>query len=265
MGVIYGVNPVLEALRGGQRPVERISIQVGARIGRFGELMAHARARGIPVMRQPAAALDRAAEGRPHQGVVAWVGAAPYADFDDVIARLPQHPLLILLDGVEDPHNLGAIIRTAECAGAAGVVVPERGAAGLTETVAKTSAGALEHLPVARVTNLVAAMETLKASGAWVLGLEAGASKLYTEHRYEGPTALVFGGEGRGLRRLVRERCDVLVSIPLLGAVDALNVSVSVGIVLFEANRQMRREGGSRVKRGGGPGGGTSPRREPQA
>jgi 23S rRNA (guanosine2251-2'-O)-methyltransferase len=242
MGVIYGVNPVLEALRGGQRPIERISIAIGARVGRFDDLMAAARARGVPILRQPGAALDRAAGGRPHQGVVAWVGEAQYASLDDVIARLAQRPLAVLLDGVEDPHNLGAIIRTAECAGAAGVIVPERGAAGLTETVAKTSAGALEHLPVARVTNLVAAMETLKAAGAWVVGLEATAPDPYTEYRYEGPTALVFGGEGRGLRRLVRERCDVLVSIPLSGAVSSLNVSVSVGIVLFEANRQMRRD-----------------------
>jgi 23S rRNA (guanosine2251-2'-O)-methyltransferase len=238
MAIIYGVNPVLEALRGGSRPVERVAIAHGTRIVRFDELMRTAKEAGIPVARQPAAALDRLSNGRNHQGVVAWVGAARYAALDDVIERMQERPLVVLLDGVEDPHNLGAIVRTAECAGAAGVVIPERGAVGLTETVAKTSAGALEHLPVARVTNLVNAIEALKAAGAWVVGLEAGAETAYTAYDFSGPTALVFGGEGKGLRRLVRERCDVLVSIPLLGRIESLNVSVTVGVVLFEAVRQ---------------------------
>ena len=238
MAIIYGVNPVLEALRGGSRPVERVAIAHGTRIVRFDELMRTAKEAGIPVARQPAAALDRLSNGRNHQGVVAWVGAARYATLDDVVERMQERPLVVLLDGVEDPHNLGAIVRTAECAGAAGVVIPERGAVGLTETVAKTSAGALEHLPVARVTNLVNAIETLKAAGAWVVGLEAGAETAYTAYDFSGPTALVFGGEGKGLRRLVRERCDVLVSIPLLGRIESLNVSVTVGVVLFEAVRQ---------------------------
>lgn len=239
MSVIYGVNPVLEALRGGRRPVERIAVATGARIARFDELMQAAREAGVPVVRQPATALDRAVAGRNHQGVVAWAGAARYAELETVVERMAQRPLVILLDGVEDPHNLGAIVRTAECAGAAGVVIPERGAVGLTETVAKTSAGALEHMPVARVTNLVNAIETLKKANAWVLGLEADARTVYSDYEYTGPTALVFGGEGRGLRRLVRERCDLLLSIPLAGAISSLNVSVSVGIVLFEANRQL--------------------------
>ena len=241
MSVIFGVNPVLEALRGRRRPVERIAIARGARIARFDELMREAKASRIPVVRQPPAALDRAAGNRNHQGVVAWVGAARYASLDDVIARMRERPLAVLLDGVEDPHTLGAIVRTAECAGAAGVVVPERGAVGLTETVAKTSAGAREHMPVARVTNLAAAIEALKSAGAWVVGLEADAPAAYTDYDYAGPTALVFGGEGRGLRRLVRERCDLLVSIPLYGAISSLNVSVSVGVVLYEARRRQPR------------------------
>jgi 23S rRNA (guanosine2251-2'-O)-methyltransferase len=241
VSVIFGVNPVLEALRGRRRPVERIGIALGARIARFDELMREAKAARVPVVRQPPEAIERASGSRNHQGVVAWVGAARYASLDDVVARMRERPLAVLLDGVEDPHNLGAIIRTAECAGAAGVVVPERGAAGLTETVAKTSAGALEHMPVARVTNLAAAIETLKASGAWVIGLEADAPAAYTDYDYAGPTALVFGGEGKGLRRLVRERCDLLVSIPLYGAISSLNVSVSVGVVLYEARRRQPR------------------------
>jgi 23S rRNA (guanosine2251-2'-O)-methyltransferase len=239
VSVIYGVNPVLEALRGRQRPVERIAIAVGTRIARFEELMKEARAADVPVVRQPGASLDRLAGGRAHQGVVAWVGAARYATLETVIDRLGERPLVVLLDGVEDPHNLGAIIRTAECAGAAGIVIPERGAVGLTEIVAKTSAGALEHLPVARVTNLVAAIETLKKSGAWVAGLEADGPTPYTRYDFSGVTAVVFGGEGHGLRRLVRERCDVLLSIPLFGAISSLNVSVAVGAVLFEARRQL--------------------------
>ncbi len=239
MSVIFGVNPVIEALRGDRRIVERITIATGARIARFEDLMQAARAARVPVARQPAAALDRTAGTRNHQGVVAFVGSAKYAELEDVIARMAERKLVVLLDGVEDPHNLGAILRTAECAGAAGVVVPARGQVGLTETVAKTSAGALEHIPVARVTNLVQAIETLKASGAWVAGLDAGAGKSYTEYDFDGPTALVFGGEGHGLRRLVRERCDVLISVPMFGAVTSLNVSVTVGVVLFEARRRM--------------------------
>lgn len=239
MSVIFGVNPVIEALRGERRTVERITIATGARISRFDELMQAARSAGVPVARQPSAALDRTAGTRSHQGVVAVVGSAKYAELDDVIARMAERKLVVLLDGVEDPHNLGAILRTAECAGAAGVVVPARGQVGLTDTVAKTSAGALEHIPVARVTNLVQAMETLKEAGAWVAGLDAAAEKSYTEYDFEGPTALVFGGEGHGLRRLVRERCDVLISVPMFGAVSSLNVSVTVGVVLFEARRRM--------------------------
>jgi 23S rRNA (guanosine2251-2'-O)-methyltransferase len=230
---------VLEVLRGRRRPVERVGIALGVRIARFDELMREAKAARVPIVRQPAAALDRAAGGRNHQGVVAWVGAARYASLDDVVARIGEHRLAVLLDGVEDPHNLGAIVRTAECAGAAGVVIPERGASGLTDIVAKTSAGALEHVPVARVTNLATAIETLKEAGVWVAGLEADAPTVYSEYAFDEPTALVFGGEGKGLRRLVRERCDVLLSIPLYGAISSLNVSVSVGVVLFEARRRM--------------------------
>ncbi len=239
MSVIFGVNPVLEALRGQRRPVERVGIALGVRIARFDELMRAAKAAHVPIVRQPPAALDRLVQGRTHQGVVAWVGAATYATLDDVIESTLRKHLAVALDGVEDPHNLGAIIRTSECAGAAGVVIPERGAAGLTETVSKTSAGALEHLPVARVTNLVSALEAFKAAGAWVVGLDADAEAAYTEYDFSGPTLLVFGGEGKGLRRLVRERCDVRLSIPLYGNVSSLNVSVAVGVVLFEARRRL--------------------------
>ncbi len=241
MSIIFGVNPVFEALRGGRRSVEKIAVADGVKIARFEDLMRQARAANVPVTRMPSAALDRAAGTRSHQGVVAWVGAARYATLDDVIARMAERPLVVLLDGVEDPHNLGAVVRTAECAGAAGIVIPERGAVGLIRRRLVRPAGAIEHIPVARVTNLVSAMETLKKEGAWVAGLEADGTTRYTDYDYSGPTALVFGGEGHGLRRLVRERCDVLLNIPLFGAVTSLNVSVSVGVVLFEARRKMSR------------------------
>jgi 23S rRNA (guanosine2251-2'-O)-methyltransferase len=243
MSIIYGVNPVLEALRGGKRPVERIAVALGSRVARFDDLMRAAKAARVPVARQPPTALDRLAGGRNHQGVVAWVGAAKFATLDDVVERLAERPLVVLLDGVEDPQNLGAIVRTAECAGAAGVVVPERGAVGLTETVAKVSAGALEFLPVARVTNLVAAIETLKAAGAWVVGFDADGEIDYASYEFAGPTALVVGGEGMGLGRLVRERCDLVARVPLYGQIGSLNVSVTVGVALFEARRQLAARG----------------------
>ncbi|HEY9233359.1 MAG TPA: 23S rRNA (guanosine(2251)-2'-O)-methyltransferase RlmB, partial [Blastocatellia bacterium] len=183
-------------------------------------------------------ALDRLAVGANHQGVIAIAAAASYTDEDELLDRLTPQSLLVLLDGVEDPHNLGAIIRTAECAGALAVVIPERRAAHVTEVVAKTAAGATEHLPIARVTNLANFIEKLKRHNVWVVGVEASGDMDYTRYDYAGAVALVFGGEGHGLHRLVRERCDVTVSIPLRGRITSLNVSVAVGVVLFEALRQ---------------------------
>jgi 23S rRNA (guanosine2251-2'-O)-methyltransferase len=239
MPTIYGVNPVLEALRAG-RPLDRVVVALGFRNERLRDVIAAARAAGVPVGRQPVDAVERAAGARRHQGVVAWVAASRYASLEAVLQRLLERRPALLLDGVEDPRNLGAVIRAAECAGAAGIVIPERGACGLTDVVAKTSAGAIEHLPVARVTNLVRAMEQFKEAGAWVYGLDGGAPATVYELDLTGPTALVLGGEGRGLRRLVREHCDALAAIPMLGRVTSLNVSVAAGIVLFEAVRQQR-------------------------
>jgi 23S rRNA (guanosine2251-2'-O)-methyltransferase len=182
--------------------------------------------------------LERLTHNANHQGVLAVTSAASYSDADDLLSGISPDTVFILLDGVEDPHNLGAIIRTAECGGATAVIVPERRAAHLTDAVSKTSAGAIEHLPVARVTNLGSFIEELKKHNVWVVGVESSARMAYTESNYSGATALVFGGEGGGLHRLVRERCDVIVSIPMRGKVASLNVSVAVGIVLFEAFRQ---------------------------
>ena len=241
MSVIFGVNPVIEALRGERRTVQRIAIATGARISRFDELMQAARSAGVPVARQPSAALDRTAGTRNHQGVVAVVGAAKYAELDDVIARMAERKLVVLLDGVEDPHNLGAILRSVHAAGASGVVRQSRHAAPLDGAAAKASAGAVHHVRVADVVNIARALEDLKEQGVWTVGLDADADLQYDEVDLTLPTAIVVGAEGSGLRRLVRERCDRLASIPMRGQLGSLNVSVAAAILLFEAVRQRNR------------------------
>jgi 23S rRNA (guanosine2251-2'-O)-methyltransferase len=241
---LYGVLPVIEALRAGSRRVERVTVAEGAHESRLQELYELARAGGVPVRRAPRAELQRIAAGANHQGVIANVAAAAYRDADELIARLAARvgtdapPLAVVLDGVEDPRNLGAIIRTAECAGVDALFVPERRAVGLTETVAKAAAGALEYLPVARAANVARLVEDLKERGIWTIGTDADANINYTDWDWTQPCALLFGGEGSGLRRLVRERCDALVRIPLRGRITSLNVSVAAGIVLYEAVRQ---------------------------
>src|SRR5438105_8642032 len=241
---VFGVQPVLEVLRAGQRPVERVTVAEGAHEARLHEIFEQARAAGVPVRRAPRAELQRLAAGANHQGVVATVAAARYLSSDELLDALAARvgtndpPLAVVLDGVEDPRNLGAIIRTAECAGAHGVFVPERRASGLTETVAKSAAGALEYVPVARAVNIARLVEELKGRGVWTVGAVSEAATPYTEWDWTQPCALLLGGEGEGLRRLVRERCDALVHIPLLGHVESLNVSVAAGVVLYEVVRQ---------------------------
>ncbi|MET0624182.1 MAG: 23S rRNA (guanosine(2251)-2'-O)-methyltransferase RlmB [Pyrinomonadaceae bacterium] len=241
---VFGVQPVLEALRAGARPVERLTVAEGAHETRLREILEIARYADIPVRRVPRTELQRLAAGANHQGVVATIAAAHYTHSDDLLDALAarvgtqEPPLAVVLDGVEDPRNLGAVIRTVECAGAHGVFVPERRASGLTETVAKAAAGALEYVPVARAANVVRLLEELKGRGIWTIGTAAGAETSYADWDWTQPCALLLGGEGEGLRRLVRERCDVLVSIPLRGQIESLNVSVAAGIVLYEALRQ---------------------------
>jgi 23S rRNA (guanosine2251-2'-O)-methyltransferase len=241
MDRLTGIHAVREALEAGIA-FDRIAIAKGRQDTRVEEIVQLARGRGIAVRFEDRNQLDRLANSRDHQGVVAMVAARAAATLEDILARANhskgQQGLIVLLDGVEDPHNLGAIIRTALAAGAHGVVVPERRAAGLTDTVARASAGALAHLPVAKVTNLARAMEDLKQAGYWLVGLDETGQKSYTEVDYTTPTGIVMGGEGNGLHELTRKRCDFVVSLPTSGPVKSLNVSVAAGVVLFEALRQ---------------------------
>jgi 23S rRNA (guanosine2251-2'-O)-methyltransferase len=232
---LYGINAVKEAL--GSRPVDHLLVAQGHRSPRVEEIMQLARARGVPVRFVPGAALEREADTPQHQNVVAVCAARAYDDLSALATR-SESPLLVVLDGVEDPANLGAVARTAVAAGADGIVVPERRATGLTPAVAHSAAGALEHLRVARVTNLTRALNELKEHNLWVFGFEPAAPKCYLDLDYRGGCALVLGGEAEGLHRLVRETCDDLARIPLYGPVESLNVSVAAAVVLYEAARQ---------------------------
>lgn len=241
---VHGVIPVVEALRAGRRTIEHISIAEGARHERLRELLELAKAARVPVRRVPRIDLEGALGNVTHQGVVAKIAAARYADADELLDALAarvgteQPPLALGLDGLEDPRNFGAVLRTAECAGVQGVFTTERRAVGLTETVAKAAAGALEYVPVARVANLARLIEQLKERNIWVVGTTGDATREYTSWDWTLPTAIFLGGEGIGLHRLVRERCDMLVRIPLIGRLESLNVAVAAGVVLYEALRQ---------------------------
>ena len=223
-----------EALRAG-RALDRVVVARGAGGPRLQELIALCRERGIPVRFEPREQLDRAANGAVHQGVVAFGAAERSSSLEETAAGGGLH---VVLDGIEDPHNLGAIIRTAHAAGAAAVVIPERRAAGLTETVAKASAGALAHLPVVRVVNISRALEELKTRGYWIYGLDERGAQAYDQTEFQQPTALVLGAEGKGLHANVAKHCDFLVRIPMAGQVASLNVSVAAGVVLFEWRRR---------------------------
>ena len=250
-GVIFGVLPVLEALRSNARRVEKIVIAEGARAHRLSEIFDLAGEHRIIVDRTPGERLDRiAGAGNNHQGVVAFAAAADYVDADEILDSIEGEALVVVLDGVEDPRNLGAVLRTAECAGADGVFIPERRAVGLNETVAKSSAGAVEHVKVAKVTNLNRLIGDLKERNIWVVGTSGDAGRSYTEWDWARPSALVMGSEGSGLHRLVAENCDALVRIPMYGKIESLNVSVAAGVILFEAKRQREASSKSDVPAG---------------
>lgn len=237
VAIIAGVHPVREALLA-QRPLDRVLLVRGAAGARLQEIIDLCRSRDIAVRFEPREALDRMSNGAPHQGVVAIGAAHTYAAYDKVVAGAQ---LVVVLDGVEDPHNLGAIIRTAHAAGAGAVLIPERRAAGLTETVAKAAAGALEHVAVARIGNVSQTLEDLKSRNFWIYGLDERGEQLYSDVDYATPTAFVLGGEGKGLHQQVRKHCDVVVRIPMAGAIASLNVSVAAGVALFEWRRRQSR------------------------
>jgi len=240
---LLGRHAVLEALRAGQ-PVSRVLVSRTAHgRGALREIFETARRRGVPVQPVDAHRLDGLARGVPHQGVAALTAVQALVDLDDVlrVARSRgEAPFLVVLDGVEDPHNLGAVIRTAEAAGAHGVVIPRRRAVGLTPAVARAAAGATAHLAVAGVGNMAAALEQLKEAGVWIVGADPEADEPYDAGNLVPPLAIVVGAEEHGLHRLVRERCDRLVRIPLRGQVHSLNVSVAAAVLLYEAARHAR-------------------------
>jgi len=237
MNWLTGFHAIEEALAAG-RALDRIVIARGRHGERVEAVVQLAKSRGVPVRFEDRAQLDRLVGTSQHQGIAALAAAKPAIALEDLLRAKDGRGLLVLLDGIEDPHNLGAIVRTALAAGAQGVVIPERRAAGLSDTVERASAGALAHLPIARVKNLVRAMEEMKVGGYWLVGLDERAEKSYTEVDLKGPVGIVLGREGEGLHELTRKRCDFLVSLPTTGPVRSLNVSVAAGIMLFEAVRQ---------------------------
>jgi 23S rRNA (guanosine2251-2'-O)-methyltransferase len=245
--IIYGINPVLEALRASRVKELRVADRAG---GRIGDVMNLARERGVPVHRVPVDSLERDSRRGVHQGVVAEVEEAESYSVEDLVRGAAGTPLIVVLDSIEDPHNVGAILRTADAAGVDGVVRQTRRAAALAGAAAKASAGAVAHVRIADVVNIARALEALRETGVWTIGLDSAADTPYDAIDYTLPSAIVLGAEGSGLRRLVRERCDRLASIPMGGHVQSLNVSVAAGVTLFEAVRQRRarltygREGG---------------------
>jgi len=237
---LLGRNPVLEALRAG-RPINKIMMAKGANVDAVKEITALARERNIIVQYAEKKQLDFLAGGENHQGVVAQAAAKEYVDWEDVLVRVKEKgeaPLFLLLDGVEDPHNLGAILRTADAAGVHCVIIPKHRAVPLTAGVARASAGAIEYVAVARVTNMAQTMEELKEKGFWIAGTDQDADQVYFQADLKGPLAVVMGSEGSGLGKLVKEKCDFLITIPMAGKVNSLNVSVAASLVMYEAVRQ---------------------------
>lgn len=239
-GLIEGRNAVTEALRAGTA-IDKIYIARGETDATLGHIASTARNKGIVVVEADRRKLDGMSRTKSHQGVIAVSAIREYASVDDILNAAREKgeaPLIVVCDELSDPHNLGAVIRTAECAGAHGVIIPKRRSAGLTAIVAKTSAGAVSHLPVARVPNLTSLLKDLKAEGLWVYGTAAeGTTPLYKAD-LKGPAVIIIGSEGDGMGRLIREQCDFLVSIPMRGKVNSLNASAAAAIVLYEAVRQ---------------------------
>ena len=238
---VVGINSVRSALRFGAEGVQELWLDRRRRDRRLLELATLARESGISVRQLEREDLDRAAEGANHQGALAWVrmpAARAEADLDALLAGIVGPPFLLILDGVTDPHNLGACLRSADAAGVHAVIAPKDNAVGLTPVAVKVASGAAESLPFVQVTNLARTLDRLKQRGIWLMGTSDDADATLYQTDLRGPLALVLGSEGKGLRRLTRERCDLLVRLPMLGRVESLNVSVAAGICLYEALRQ---------------------------
>jgi 23S rRNA (guanosine2251-2'-O)-methyltransferase len=240
--IIFGIHAVEEALSARQRAFDYVAVASGRGDARIRKIEQLCRSAGVPVRAMPREQLSRLARAANHQGVVAVTAEKQYDNVEDLLAsKRGQYSFVLLLDGIEDPHNLGAIIRTAEGAGADGIILPERRAVGVTATVVKASAGASEYLPIARVTNAARALEELKQRNLWTIGLDERGDKLYDQLDYKMDCALVLGAEGHGLHEQIRKKCDFLVKIPMLGKVASLNVSVAAAVVMYEIARQRRR------------------------
>lgn len=240
---IVGRNPVIECLQSGAQSVERVCIAEGNRHARIRQIVRIAERVGIPIKYCARRELDKLEPSLPHQGVIAVVRSAHYGDLSSILSNIQQSEdtaLLVMLDGIQDPRNFGAILRTAEAANADAVIIPKDRAVGITAAVHKASAGASAHIPIVRVTNLARTLDTLKDAGIWIAGTAGDASSLYTDVDFNVPLCLVFGGEGTGIRRLVKQKCDYLVHLPMLGKIASLNVSVAAGILLYEVVRQRR-------------------------
>lgn len=239
---LEGRNAVQEALTSGRR-IDKVFVADGSTDKSLGRLAAMAKDQGAVVVRVDRRKLDMMSQTHAHQGIIAQAAAHEYATIDDILENAEskgENPLIVLCDELSDPHNLGAILRSAECAGAHGVIIPKRRSVGLTATVAKASAGAIEYMPVARVNNMAAAMEELKSRGVWIYGTAAGGASSLYDTDLTGPMAIVIGNEGEGMSRLVADKCDFKVSIPMKGHIESLNASAAAAILLYEALRQRR-------------------------
>jgi 23S rRNA (guanosine2251-2'-O)-methyltransferase len=243
MNLIYGINPVTEALKARGRLLEWVGVTKERHDLRLQRIVEDCRKQGVAVRFLTRQEIERMTHDHGHQGVLAVTSAKHYYDLDDLLAeKKGSHSLIVALDGIEDPHNLGAILRTADAAGADGVVIPERRAVGVTGTVAKASAGASEHLRIAKVTNIARTLEELKSKNLWTVGLDERGTQSYDSLDYKMDCAVVLGAEGKGMHDLVRKKCDFLISIPMLGKVPSLNVSVAAAVVLYEIVRQRRQK-----------------------
>lgn len=239
--IIYGRNPVIEALEAGKTTMDKILIQEGLRHSQIGYIRNLAKERGVLYRFVDKRKLDQICEGENHQGVAALAAAHTYTELEDILKAAKaknQPPFLVIAEGVTDPHNLGSIIRTANAAGAHGVIIPKNRSAALNATVSKVSAGAVEYTPVARVTNIPQTLEKLKKEGLWIVGTDLTGTQSHFSCDLTGPLGIVIGSEGEGMSRLVREACDFLVKIPMIGEIESLNASVAAGILLYEAVRQ---------------------------